>query len=108
MSTRVHTHSNLAGLVLALGVLFLGSVTWGPAEGRSSSASYHIPRQTIDAGAARASSASYTLNGSIGQPDAGPAMSSGSFRLTGGFQRGNGGDGGEPEDRIFADRFQGN
>lgn len=104
MSTRLRTQSNLAGLALALGALFLGGVAWELAESRSSSASYLIPRQTIDAGAGRASSASYTLNGSIGQPDAGPGMSSGSFRLTGGFHRGSAG---EREDRIFADRFQG-
>jgi hypothetical protein len=53
---------------------------------QSSSASYQLPRQSIDAGAGRSGSTSYTLEGSIGQPDAGPSMSSASFRLNGGFQ----------------------
>lgn len=52
---------------------------------QSSSASYQIPRQSIDGGGGRATSASYTLHGTIGQPDAGPAMTSASYALRGGF-----------------------
>lgn len=106
MTSRLRASSSQAGLALAIGALLLGSLVWQLAEGRSSSASYQISRQTIDAGAGRATSASYMLNGSIGQPDAGPWMSSASFRLTGGFHRTTAT--GEQSDTIFADRFQGN
>jgi len=101
---RLYSSSSRAVPTLAIGTLLLGCLIWGVAQGQSNSASYQIPRQTIDAGAGRTSSASYTINGSIGQPDAGPGMSSGSFRLTGGFHRSSAGERG---DRIFADRFQG-
>ena len=49
-----------------------------------SSASFQIPRQSIDGGASHSSSASYGLVSSIGQPDAARA-SSASFELNGGF-----------------------
>ena len=55
------------------------------AFGQSSSASYQIPRQSIDGGAGRSASAGYTVNGTVGQPDAGPAMTSASYSLRGGF-----------------------
>jgi hypothetical protein len=54
---------------------------------QSASASYQVPRQSIDAGAGRATSASYTLNGTIGQPDAGATKTSASYTLRGGFHR---------------------
>lgn len=57
------------------------------AFGQSSSASFQVPRQSIDGGAGRATSASYTLEGSIGQPDAGSTMTSASYSLRGGFHR---------------------
>lgn len=54
---------------------------------QSASASYQVPRQSIDGGAGRATSASYTLNGTIGQPDAGAIKTSASYTLRGGFHR---------------------
>lgn len=69
--------------VVAAAVLLLSAPLLAPAQ--SASASYRIPRQSIDGGAQRASSASYSLNGTIGQPDAGPAMTSASYSLRGGF-----------------------
>jgi hypothetical protein len=54
---------------------------------QSASASYQVPRQSIDGGAGRATSASYTLNGTIGQPDAGTTKTSASYTLRGGFHR---------------------
>ncbi|MBX3726609.1 MAG: hypothetical protein KF823_11920 [Xanthomonadales bacterium] len=69
-----------------------------------SSDSYTIPRQSIDGGAGRATSASHTLRGSIGQPDAGAPMSSASFSLRGGFHRLRAPT--EPTDRIFANGFE--
>lgn len=52
---------------------------------QSGSASYQIPRQSIDGGAGRATSATYTLHGTIGQPDASPALTSASYTVRGGF-----------------------
>ena len=54
---------------------------------QSASASYQIPRQSIDGGAGRATSAAYTLHGTIGQPDAGAIKTSASYTLRGGFHR---------------------
>lgn len=47
---------------------------------------YEITAWTIDGGGIQnASGAGYTLSGTIGQPDAGPRLSGGSFDLEGGF-----------------------
>jgi hypothetical protein len=54
---------------------------------QSASASYQIPRQSIDGGAGRATSATYTLDGTIGQPDAGAIKTSTRYTLRGGFHR---------------------
>ena len=85
------------------GFLTLAFLIIAADSAQSSSSSYQIPRQSIDSGAGRATSASYSLNGSIGQPDAGARMTSASFRLAGGFHRANTV---EPGDNIFSDRFQ--
>lgn len=70
-------------------LIALGAVVSLPtlAPAQPASASYQIPRQSIDAGAGRATSASYTLDGTIGQSDAGAAMTSASYTLRGGFHR---------------------
>jgi hypothetical protein len=54
---------------------------------QSGSASYQIPRQSIDGGAGRATSAAYRLHGTIAQLDAGATMTSASYTLRGGFHR---------------------
>lgn len=51
------------------------------------SATFQIPRQTVDGGAATARSASFELTGAIGQPDAGAPANGGDFTVTGGFHR---------------------
>jgi len=66
-------------LLLALILLTLFGHAWA-----QSSASYQIPRQSVDAGAGFSSSASYQLRGTVGQPDAGAAVSA-SYAQTGGF-----------------------
>lgn len=71
---------------------------------QSSSASYQLPRQSIDAGGARAASASYTLNGTLGQPDAEASMSSASFTVRGGFHLAAAPP--PSPDRIFSDGFE--
>ncbi len=57
----------------------------GFALAQSSGGPYAIPRQSIDGGAQRASSSTYAISGSIGQADAGPAMSGPTFAVRGGF-----------------------
>jgi hypothetical protein len=47
--------------------------------------SYSIDWHTMDGGGVTSTGGVYSLSGTIGQPDAGPAMSSGNFSLTGGF-----------------------
>ena len=50
---------------------------------------YSIPWSTIDGGGViNSSGGSFTLSGTIGQPDAGATMTGGSFSLTGGFWAG--------------------
>ncbi len=88
---------------LLIGVVVL-ALPLAVALAQSQSASYQIPRQSVDAGAGRAGSASYSLQGSIGQPDAGPAASSPSYTLRGGFQRAAS-DASLP-DAMFADGFE--
>jgi hypothetical protein len=90
------------GLAFAGGVLLV--LAFGAALAQSSSATYSVPRQSIDGGAQRASSATYGLNGTIGQPDAGPAMSGATFSVRGGFHRAA--VGGPQPDSIFASGFE--
>jgi hypothetical protein len=80
------------------------TAAFGVALAQSSSATYNVPRQSIDGGAQRASSASYSLNGTIGQPDAGPAMSGATFSVRGGFHRAAAS--GPQPDPIFANGFE--
>ncbi|MFK7759485.1 MAG: GC-type dockerin domain-anchored protein [Phycisphaerales bacterium] len=62
-----------------------------PAMAGPSGGAFSIPWSTIDGGGVlNSSGGSYTLSGTIGQPDAGATMSGGSFSLTGGFWAGVG------------------
>ncbi|MBM4108262.1 MAG: hypothetical protein FJ255_05545 [Phycisphaerae bacterium] len=47
-----------------------------------------IDWHTIDGGGGTSAGGSFTVSGTIGQPDAGPVMSGGVFALTGGFWAG--------------------
>jgi len=70
----------VAGISLATLPVLAG----GPAGGV-----FSIPWSTIDGGGTlNATGGSYTLSGTIGQPDAGSPMTGGSFSLTGGFWAG--------------------
>jgi hypothetical protein len=92
-------------LGVALGIL-AGAGLLVPlfALAQSASASYEIPRQSIDGGAGRATGGGYTLHGTIGQPDAGPTMTSASYTLRGGFHRAT--PGGALPDPLFSDGFE--
>ena len=62
-------------------LITIASLTAGAATAQP----FEITSSTIDAGGGTLSSASYSLSGTIGQPDAGQTLSSGSLTLRGGF-----------------------
>ncbi len=71
--------SALLILVCLLGAAFYSA--WAQTGG-----SYDLTWNTLNGGGRLAASdGSYSLYGSIGQPDAGPVMSGGGYSLTGGF-----------------------
>lgn len=88
------------GLSVALAALALPFI----AVAQSNSANFELPRQTIDGGGGRATSSSYRLTGTIGQPDAGATLTSASFTLTGGFQRRRPPD--AVSELVFSDSFE--
>jgi hypothetical protein len=51
-------------------------------------ASYELSWWTVDGGGGSSSGSGYTLNGTIGQPDAGTLASGGGYTLAGGFWHG--------------------
>lgn len=71
---------------------------------QSSSASFQVPRQSIDGGAQRATSATYAVVGTLGQPDAGSPVASASYTLNGGFHRAA--PAGVLPDALFANGFE--
>lgn len=86
--------------LLALALLALPFVVLAQAA----SASYQLSRQSIDGGAGPAISPSYSLDGTIGQPDAGATLRSQSYTLRGGFHP-RGSNASDP-DRLFRDGFE--
>lgn len=52
---------------------------------QSATAQLAIPTHTIDAGGGKSSGGTLELTGTIGQPDASPAVSGGALSITGGF-----------------------
>jgi hypothetical protein len=77
---------------------------WPGPGAAQSSASFRMPRQSVDGGGGPANSASYTIDGSIGQPDAGSTTASASYTVRGGFQRAAAA--ASPPDRLFANGFE--
>jgi hypothetical protein len=51
----------------------------------TASAQYAIDWRTMDGGGGTSTGGVYSLSGTIGQPDAGPAMTNGQYAVTGGF-----------------------
>lgn len=72
---------------------------------QATSPSFEVSRQSIDGGARRATSPNFELVGTVGQSDAGPAMTSSSFSLQGGFHR-RPVSGATPADSLFANGFE--
>jgi hypothetical protein len=57
----------------------IGAASWLLAQ------SYDADWSTIDGGGGTSTGGAYSVTGTLGQPDAGPAMAGGTFTLTGGF-----------------------
>ena len=74
----------MRGVRLAVLVLAVLSVAALPVLAQSGG-DYTITRWTVDGGGARLSASAYLLHGTAGQPEAGAALSGGSYRLVGGF-----------------------
>jgi len=62
-------------------------ITFASTQAQSGSG-YDLTWNTIDNGGGTSSNGGYTLDGTIGQPDAGAPMSNGDYVLNGGFWSG--------------------
>ena len=76
-------HSTILGIVLIIGAAAGAQQALGPAG-------YDLTWHTIDGGGGTSSGGVFELSGTIGQPDAGAALSGGTFTLVGGFWPGVG------------------
>jgi hypothetical protein len=74
---------NLRFIILLI-VLMLGWAALAQARSSEGAGLYDLSWYTFDAGGGTRSSGSYTINGTIGQPEA-ALMSNGSYSLAGGF-----------------------
>jgi hypothetical protein len=83
----VKQFSTLA-LSVALAVLLLIAL---PTLSHAQSSSYDLTWSTVDNGGGTSVGGSYTLNGTIGQAEAGVASRGGGYALVGGFWGGEGG-----------------
>jgi hypothetical protein len=61
--------------------------------------SYDLSWWTVDGGGGTSSGNGYTLNGTLGQPDAGTVTSGGGYALAGGFW--HGGVAASPETKVY-------
>ncbi len=73
-----HSQSTVSRKVLLAAMAIIGLAHTNAAE-------FDMRWFTIDGGGGSSTSGQFELTGTIGQPDAGPAMSAGSFELVGGF-----------------------
>ncbi|MBN1538184.1 MAG: hypothetical protein JW908_15710 [Anaerolineales bacterium] len=69
----------ILGAVFVL-VLLVSGTAWAAGE-----AGYELSWWTSDSGGGTSSGAGYSLNGTIGQPDAGSLMTGTGYQLSGGF-----------------------
>ena len=72
---RQHSKTGISLLLLLLTLVFCLPVF----------AQYSIDWSTIDGGGGTSTGGVYSVTGTIGQPDAGPAMAGGNYSLVGGF-----------------------
>ena len=80
---------------IALGVLLLLGAAWAF---RAVAAGESLPWWTVDGGGGESSGERWAVQGTVGQPDAGPALSGGAYEVVGGFW---GGSGLEPEVAVY-------
>jgi len=66
-------------VLLALGLMVGGGVL------AQTGGNYDLSWHSIDGGGGQATGGGYTLNGTVGQADAGQALTGGTYSLTGGF-----------------------
>jgi len=88
MKGRGHTRIAPASwLMLAAGcLLVVGLLLAGASHAQAPAQTYDLSWWTVDGGGGRSSAAgSYTLDGTAGQPDPGPALGGGDYTVEGGF-----------------------
>lgn len=85
MKILMNRHARI-GLISLLGALAF--VTTSSLSVHAQADDYSITWWTIDSGGGSSSGGGYTLNGTVGQPDAGPQLSGGRYTLQGGFWTG--------------------
>lgn len=100
--------------VLLLAIAFAHAIIPSPARaqgdpgttGTSGAGDYAVARWTIDGGGGRSSGGTYTLSGTIAQPDADPSQPStgAGYAMTGGFWPGV--EQAVPGTALFADGFE--
>lgn len=90
-------------LATAVVVLFASAAAMTKDQ-TSGNGNYAIERYTVDSGGGVSSGGEFTLQGTIGQIDAGPALGGHPFRLQGGFWPGL--NGSTFIDFLFSDRFE--
>ena len=97
---------NTWDLARAASIAFLLVSSAAMAEERASGDSYAIERYTVDTGGGVSSGGNFSVQGTIGQMDAGPTLFGNPYGLQGGFWPGLNG----PAfiDRLFRDRFESN
>ena len=74
-----HPHRRLALILLVAAILGVGAALAQTGGG------YDLTWSTIDGGGGGSAGAGYQLAGTLGQPDAGTALSGGVYSLSGGF-----------------------
>jgi hypothetical protein len=72
----------MLGLVLVLALFSLAGLARGQIDG------YTLNWWTVDDGGGSSNGSGYTLNGTLGQPDAGTVAAGGGYTLAGGFWHG--------------------
>jgi hypothetical protein len=83
MPTKWYLLGSLLLLLLA-GAVGLG-LTRNAAQAQEPQQAYDLSWWTVDGGGGHGAAGNYVLDGTAGQPDPGPALAGGNYRLEGGF-----------------------
>ena len=91
-------------LLATAALLILGAAS-APAFSQSSGGQFEQLKSTIDGGGGRSAGGQFSITGTLGQPDATPAMTGGTYAVKGGFWTGP--TTAPPSaDLIFSDSFE--